>query len=143
MSINASHLLRNLSAQSHRSLSSSSEFVLSDASTVDDAETVSRGRIVCITSGKGGVGKTTSAASFAFGLEGAMALTIGRGATATQCFVQGWFKFGGVEFLKVKAVERMGEEAAWNNETPIYLGADAAAETIADIFLCLLDIRID
>lgn len=27
-----------------------------------------RGRIVCITSGKGGVGKTTSAASFAFGL---------------------------------------------------------------------------
>jgi len=27
-----------------------------------------RGRVVCITSGKGGVGKTTSAASFAFGL---------------------------------------------------------------------------
>ena len=28
----------------------------------------SRGRIICITRGKGGVGKTTSAASFAFEL---------------------------------------------------------------------------
>ncbi len=42
-------------------------FVLSHPSTVDTPNP-SRGRIVCITSGKGGVGKTTSAASFAFGL---------------------------------------------------------------------------
>jgi len=35
---------------------------------VDTPTNPSRGRIVCITSGKGGVGKTTSAASFAFGL---------------------------------------------------------------------------
>jgi septum site-determining protein MinD len=68
-SINASHLLQNISAQSKRSLSSSSsDFVLSAPSTVDDPQTASRGRIVCITSGKGGVGKTTSAASFALGL---------------------------------------------------------------------------
>ena len=43
--------------------------VLSHPSIVDNAsEGENRGRIVCITSGKGGVGKTTSAASFAFGL---------------------------------------------------------------------------
>lgn len=61
------------------------------------------------------------------------------GATAIGYFVQGWFKFGGFEFFKIKAVETMGEEAAWNNKTAIYLGASAAAETIADIFLCPLE----
>jgi len=53
--------------------SPSHPFVLSHPSEVDHSpgatdETPSRGRIVCITSGKGGVGKTTSAASFATGL---------------------------------------------------------------------------
>ena len=42
-------------------------FVLSHPSKVDDNKK-DRGRIVCITSGKGGVGKTTAAASFATGL---------------------------------------------------------------------------
>merc|ERR1712008_629801 len=51
----------------------------------------------------------------------------------------GWFKFGGVEFFKIKAVETLGEEKAWNNKTGIYLGAAAAAEFIADIFLCPLE----
>ena len=68
-----------------------------------------------------------------------MALTTGLGATAFGYFVQGWFKFGGVEFFKIKAVESMGEEKAWANKTPIYLGSAAAAETIADIFLCPLE----
>jgi solute carrier family 25 phosphate transporter 3 len=68
-----------------------------------------------------------------------MALTTGLGATAMGYFVQGWFKFGGVEFFKIKAVESMGEEAAWNNKTPIYLASAAAAETIADVFLCPLE----
>ena len=68
-----------------------------------------------------------------------MALTTGLGATAAGYFVQGWFKFGGVEFFKIKAVESMGEEKAWENKTPIYLAAAAAAETIADIFLCPLE----
>jgi solute carrier family 25 phosphate transporter 3 len=71
--------------------------------------------------------------------EGAMALTTGLGATAAGYFVQGWFKFGGVEFSKIKAVEKMGEEAAWNNKTAIYLGAAAGAEFIADLFLCPLE----
>lgn len=71
--------------------------------------------------------------------EGAMALTTGLGATAFGYFIQGWFKFGGVEFFKIKSVEAMGEEKAWNNKTAIYLGSAACAETIADIFLCPLE----
>jgi len=71
--------------------------------------------------------------------EGAMALTTGLGATAFGYFVQGWFKFGGVELFKIKAVETLGDEAAWNNKTAIYLGAAAIAEFIADVFLCPLE----
>jgi len=71
--------------------------------------------------------------------EGAMALTTGLGATAFGYFIQGWFKFGGVEFFKVSAVQSMGEVKAWENKTAIYLGAAACAEFIADIFLCPLE----
>jgi len=71
--------------------------------------------------------------------EGAMALSTGLGATCFGYFIQGWFKFGGVEFFKIKAVESLGVEKAWENKTPIYLGAAAAAEFIADIFLCPLE----
>lgn len=71
--------------------------------------------------------------------EGAMALTTGLGATAAGYFVQGWFKFGGVEFFKINAAQSMGVEKAWENKTTIYLCAAAAAEFIADIFLCPLE----
>lgn len=59
------------------STSSSRRFVLSHPSTVDQTKNSTtkpatndktRGRIICITSGKGGVGKTTTAASFGMGL---------------------------------------------------------------------------
>ena len=70
--------------------------------------------------------------------EGAMALTTGLGA-ASGYFVQGWIKFSGVDFFKIQALNAVGEEKAWNNKTAIYLGASAAAETIADIFLCPLE----
>uniref|UniRef100_A0A7S4V4S5 AAA domain-containing protein n=1 Tax=Ditylum brightwellii TaxID=49249 RepID=A0A7S4V4S5_9STRA len=53
------------------SSSSSHPFVLShpkDVDTIIGGSGTKRGRIVCVTSGKGGVGKTTSAASFATGL---------------------------------------------------------------------------
>lgn len=73
------------------------------------------------------------------GEEGAGALLTGLGATCGGYFVQGWFKFGGVEFFKVQAVAAMGEEKAWEMKTPIYLGAAAGAEFIADIFLCPLE----
>jgi len=73
------------------------------------------------------------------GEEGAMALTTGLGATVLGYFIQGWFKFGGVEYFKISAVNALGEEKAWELKTPIYLGAAAAAECIADIFLCPLE----
>jgi solute carrier family 25 phosphate transporter 3 len=73
------------------------------------------------------------------GEEGAMALTTGLGATAAGYFIQGWFKFGGVEYFKINAVESLGEQKAWENKTGIYLASAAAAETIADVFLCPLE----
>lgn len=48
-------------------VSTTHPFILTHPQTVD-GETSNRGRVICITSGKGGVGKTTCAASFAFGL---------------------------------------------------------------------------
>eukprot|EP00933_Yihiella_yeosuensis_P013960 TRINITY_DN1270_c0_g1_i1.p1 TRINITY_DN1270_c0_g1~~TRINITY_DN1270_c0_g1_i1.p1 ORF type:complete len:310 (-),score=86.00 TRINITY_DN1270_c0_g1_i1:127-1056(-) len=71
--------------------------------------------------------------------EGAMALSTGLGATAIGYFIQGWFKFGGVEFFKVQAVKALGEKKSWENRTAIYLGAAAGAEFIADCFLCPLE----
>jgi len=71
--------------------------------------------------------------------EGAMALTTGLGATVFGYFIQGWFKFGGVELVKINLVASMGEEKAWEYKTPIYLVAAACAETVADIFLCPLE----
>ena len=68
-----------------------------------------------------------------------MALTTGLGATAAGYFIQGWFKFGGVEFFKIQAATALGEQKAWDNKTGMYIGAAAAAEFIADIFLCPLE----
>merc|ERR1740125_41962 len=63
--------------------------------------------------------------------EGAMALSTGLGATAVGYFIQGWFKFGGVELIKTKAAAAFGEQKAWDNRTAIYLGAAAGAEFVA------------
>jgi solute carrier family 25 phosphate transporter 3 len=71
--------------------------------------------------------------------EGAGALLTGLGATCGGYFIQGWFKFGGVEFFKINAVEALGDERAWALKTPIYLASAACAETIADVFLCPLE----
>merc|ERR1711879_773952 len=68
-----------------------------------------------------------------------MALSTGLGATAIGYFIQGWFKFGGVEFFKIQAVKAVGDKKAWDNRTAIYLGAAAGAEFIADCFLCPLE----
>lgn len=71
--------------------------------------------------------------------EGAMALSTGLAATGVGYFIQGWFKFGGVEVFKTKTAAAIGEKKAWENRTAIYLGAAAGAEFIADIFLCPLE----
>ena len=57
-------------------------------------------------------------------------------ASRLAALAQGWFKFGGVEFFKINITASIGEQAAWNNRTSIYLAASAMAEFIADIFLC-------
>jgi len=71
--------------------------------------------------------------------EGMGALATGLGPTAVGYFIQGWFKFGGVEFFKINLVKTLGEQTSWDNKTPIYLTSAACAEFIADIFLCPLE----
>ena len=71
--------------------------------------------------------------------EGIGALATGLGPTAVGYFVQGWFKFGGVEFFKINFAKYFGEEKAWEYRTAIYLLSAAMAEFIADIFLCPLE----
>lgn len=71
--------------------------------------------------------------------EGVMGLSTGLGPTVVGYFIQGWFKFGGVEFFKVQMAQFFGEQTAWDNRTSIYLAASAMAEFIADIFLCPLE----
>jgi solute carrier family 25 phosphate transporter 3 len=71
--------------------------------------------------------------------EGVAGLATGLGPTAVGYFIQGWFKFGGVEFFKINMAQSMGEKRAWELRTPIYLTAAACAEFIADIFLCPLE----
>ncbi len=71
--------------------------------------------------------------------EGAGALLTGLGPTAFGYFVQGWFKFGGVEYFKVQASQSMTPQQTWDNRNAIYLGSSAVAEFIADIFLCPLE----
>lgn len=71
--------------------------------------------------------------------EGVGALATGLGPTVVGYFIQGWFKFGGVEFFKINMAQSMGDEKAWKYRTGIYLAAAAGAEFIADIFLCPLE----
>lgn len=71
--------------------------------------------------------------------EGSGALLTGLGPTVVGYFVQGWFKFGGVEFFKINMAKALGEQGAWDNRTGIYLAAAAMAEFIADVFLCPLE----
>merc|ERR1719352_1100231 len=71
--------------------------------------------------------------------EGVGALATGLGPTVFGYFIQGWFKFGGVEFFKIKFVSALGERKAWDQRNNIYLASAAMAEFIADIFLCPLE----
>ncbi|TRX90247.1 hypothetical protein FHL15_008792 [Xylaria flabelliformis] len=68
--------------------------------------------------------------------EGAGALATGLGPTVAGYFLQGALKFGGYEFLKTRAIDTFGYEAACNNRYAIYLGSSAIAEIAGDIVLC-------
>lgn len=39
----------------------------------------------------------------------------GLGPFAAGNFIQGWFQFGGVEFIKINMTQVIGEKAAWDN----------------------------
>ncbi len=71
--------------------------------------------------------------------EGMAGLATGLLPTAVGYFVQGWLKFGGVEFFKVQFAKAQGEQGAWDNRNYIYLASSAMAEFIADICLCPLE----
>merc|ERR1712203_42760 len=71
--------------------------------------------------------------------EGMMALSTGAGPTAVGYFIQGWFKFGGVELVKINLAQRLGPQGAWDNRFVINLVAAACAEFVADVFLCPLE----
>mmetsp|Transcript_22156 Transcript_22156/g.59755 ORF Transcript_22156/g.59755 Transcript_22156/m.59755 type:complete len:329 (+) Transcript_22156:64-1050(+) len=71
--------------------------------------------------------------------EGAGALLTGFTPTFIGYFIQGWFKFGGVEYFKINIAQSLGAQAAWDNRNSIYLASSAMAEFIADIFLCPLE----
>merc|ERR1719311_1215128 len=71
--------------------------------------------------------------------EGGGALWTGVGATAAGYFVQGWFKFGGYEFMKVSLAKKYGDQGTWDNRFMIGTIASAVAEFVADCFLCPLE----
>merc|ERR1719261_624899 len=60
--------------------------------------------------------------------EGVGALATGLTPTAVGYFVQGWFKFGGVEFCKVNFAKALGDDKAWAYRNGIYLASSAIAE---------------
>jgi len=68
--------------------------------------------------------------------EGSGALFTGVMPTFQGYFVQGWFKFGGVEICKTRFAMMMSERDAYKNRDFITLGGSACAEFVADIFLC-------
>jgi solute carrier family 25 phosphate transporter 3 len=68
--------------------------------------------------------------------EGAGALATGLGPTAGGYFFQGWWKFGGFEFLKVKLAKSYGDQAAWDKRFMLNSLSAGGAEFVADIFLC-------
>ncbi|KAJ1414813.1 MC family transporter: phosphate [Ochromonadaceae sp. CCMP2298] len=71
--------------------------------------------------------------------EGMGGLFTGLGPTVVGYGIQGWFKFGGVEFFKIQFATTLGDQRTWENQTAIYLASAAMAEFIADIFLCPLE----
>eukprot|EP01006_Ploeotia_vitrea_P061810 TRINITY_DN79218_c0_g1_i1.p1 TRINITY_DN79218_c0_g1~~TRINITY_DN79218_c0_g1_i1.p1 ORF type:complete len:312 (-),score=-0.86 TRINITY_DN79218_c0_g1_i1:140-1075(-) len=71
--------------------------------------------------------------------EGMAGLATGLAPTAIGYFVQGWFKFGGVEFFKIQFAKALGEQKSWEHRNSIYLASAAIAEFIADVFLCPLE----
>lgn len=67
---------------------------------------------------------------------GARGLLSGWGPTLVGYSAQGLCKFGFYELFKKKFADAVGEEAAHNYRTWVYMAASASAEVIADVALC-------
>merc|ERR1712135_117340 len=65
--------------------------------------------------------------------EGSGALFTGVMPTFQGYFVQGWFKFCGVEICKTRFAMGMSEQDAWKNRDFITLGGSAVAEFVAGL----------
>ncbi|KAK9474490.1 mitochondrial carrier domain-containing protein [Dipodascopsis tothii] len=68
--------------------------------------------------------------------EGFGGIFTGVGATFIGYSLQGAGKYGFYELFKKKYADLVGEEAATNYKTGLYLAASASAEIIADVLLC-------
>ena len=68
--------------------------------------------------------------------EGIRGIFTGWGPTFVGYSVQGAGKYGFYEYFKHFYAGLVGEEAAANNKTALYLVASASAEFIADVGLC-------
>ncbi|KAJ3118644.1 mitochondrial phosphate carrier protein [Phlyctochytrium bullatum] len=71
--------------------------------------------------------------------EGPAALLKGFGPTIAGYFAQGAFKIGGYEFFKSTLIRLLGPDRAADYRPHIYLASSAAAEFVADTFLCPLE----
>lgn len=71
--------------------------------------------------------------------EGFRGVFTGIGPTAIGYSLQGAGKYGLYEVFKYKYSNLVGEEAAHNYRTLLYLGASASAELFADILLCPME----
>lgn len=70
--------------------------------------------------------------------EGVGALATGLAPTVFGYFIQGWFKFGGVEFFKIQFVKSLGEQKAWDNRT----GSGPAPAALLSLLRDLLCTRL-
>eukprot|EP00525_Craspedostauros_australis_P002615 CAMPEP_0198109788 /NCGR_PEP_ID=MMETSP1442-20131203/1835_1 /TAXON_ID= /ORGANISM="Craspedostauros australis, Strain CCMP3328" /LENGTH=340 /DNA_ID=CAMNT_0043765587 /DNA_START=282 /DNA_END=1304 /DNA_ORIENTATION=- len=68
--------------------------------------------------------------------EGSMGLWKGWGPTLTAYSSQGAIKFAGYELFKDIASNAMSEEDAYKYRNLIYVSSGAAAELLADVFMC-------
>jgi hypothetical protein len=67
--------------------------------------------------------------------EGVLALSRGFLATASGYMLQGFFKFGGFEYLRHSVASRQSPEAQRSYKLVVYLGASAVAEVLGSVAL--------
>ncbi|KAJ2994359.1 hypothetical protein HDV02_001672 [Globomyces sp. JEL0801] len=67
--------------------------------------------------------------------DGSQTITAGYQTTFLHHFTKGLLKFSGVEFYKIKAIEILGEDLAYDYHGAIYFGSAAASKITSDFLL--------